>query len=295
MAGRLAGLIIALVGGDEREVVLCQALLEAGAGVVLAGFPERTDMAGAQRLPLVEAVAAADAVVAPLSGADESGKIKAQMDKEAPPLLLTAEVFAAMAGKPFLIGSARAALQQLAEGYGVRVVETAENDEIAILNSIPTAEGAIHRAMSELPITIHGSNSVVVGFGRCGVTLARMLHGLGARVTVVARNPAQQARACEMGLEAMPLSELAMVAATADCLYNTVPHLVVTADIVAVLPAQSLIVDIASAPGGTDFAAAREKGIKAFLDLGIPGRVAPQTAGLVLARTIPRLLAEVCR
>lgn len=295
MSGRLTGITIALVGGDEREVILCQALLQEGALVRLAGFPQRPDLNQVQCLPLLEAIAGVHAIVLPLSGTDANGRVKAQMDQDSPPLILNDAVFSAITGKIMLIGSANALLQQLADRYNVKVIETAANDEIAILNSIPTAEGAIYRAMAEMPITIHSSNSVVVGFGRCGLTLARMLQGLGAYVTVVARNPAQQARAWEMGMKAVPISRLPEISAKADCLFNTVPYLVITAEVVASLPTTALIIDIASAPGGTDFAAARARGIKAFLDLGIPGRVAPKTAGQVLARTIPRLLAEVCR
>lgn len=295
MSGRLTGITVALVGGDEREIILCQALLQEGALVRMAGFPQRPELNQVKCLPLLEAIAGAHAVVLPLSGVDATGRVKAHMDQVSPPLILDAAAFAVMAGKIVLIGSANPLVHQLADRYNVKVIETAANDEIAILNSIPTAEGAIYRAMAEMPITLHGSNSVVVGFGRCGFTLARMLQGLGAYVTVVARNPAQQARAWEMGMKAAPISSLSEVSAKADCLFNTVPYLVVTAEVVEALPTTALIIDIASAPGGTDFATARARGIKAFLDLGIPGRVAPRTAGQVLARTIPRLLAEACR
>src|SRR5690606_12200007 len=105
-------------------------------------------------------------------------------------------------GITLYIGVAKPVVAELASRYRVRVVESAELDEIAILNSIPTAEGAIQRAMEELPVTLHGSPVVVVGFGRCGMTLARMLGGIGARVCVVARGAGQRARAYEMGFEA---------------------------------------------------------------------------------------------
>lgn len=288
----LDGITVALLGGDSREVILAEAMAREGARLILVGHIPSQQPA-ATHCDLLQAVTAADAVVAPMTNTDEAGQIKAVPDGS--DLILDETVFARMAGKVLFIGLAKPVIQLLASRFGVRVVETAENDEIAILNSIPTAEGAIARAMAELPITIHGSRSVVVGFGRCGMTLARMLHALGAQVTVAARNPAQLARAWEMGLHAMHLEELSEAAATADVVYNTVPMLVITAEVVAAMRPEALIVDIASAPGGTDFAAAQSRGIKAFLDLGIPGKVAPRTAGEILARTIPRLIADACR
>lgn len=290
----LEGKTVALLGGDEREVILAQALEEQGAQVLLVGYDERTSLARAMHSDLITAVQRADVVVAPMSNTDDKGYVKARLDSSVE-LQLDDAVFAAMAGKTLCIGMAKPIVQALADRYHVRVVETAENDEIAILNSIPSAEGAIWRAMTELPITIHGSRSVVIGFGRCGVTLARMLQGMGAQVVVVARNPAQLARAYEMGLSAIHLEDISQAVQDADVVYNTVPALVLTENVIESLPQRALIVDIASAPGGTDFAAARRRGIKAFLDLGIPGKVAPQTAGEILARTMPRLIADLCR
>jgi dipicolinate synthase subunit A len=290
----LEGKTVALLGGDEREVILAQALLEQGAQVLLVGYDERPNLAGAVHSDLLAAVQRADVVVAPMSNTDEEGCIRARPDSTVE-LKLDDAAFAAMAEKTLCIGMAKPIVQALADRHHVRVVETAENDEIAILNSIPSAEGAILRAMKELPITIHGSCSVVVGFGRCGMTLARMLHGMGAQVVVVARNPAQLARAREMGLSAKRLEDISQAVQDADVVYNTVPALVLTEDVIEALQPRALIVDIASAPGGTDFAAAHRRGIKAFLDLGIPGKVAPQTAGEVLAHTMPRLIADLCR
>jgi dipicolinate synthase subunit A len=290
----LDGIAVALLGGDEREVILGRALMQQGARVLLVGYTKRPELEGAEHCTLLAGVRQADVVLAPMSNTDEEGRIKAKLDP-GQELVLGPAVFEAMAGKPLLIGMAKAVIQELAERYDVRVIETAEIDEIAILNSIPTAEGAIARAMAELPITVHGSRCIVVGFGRCGVTLARMLHGMGARVLVVARNPAQLARAREMGLGVAHLDAILEAVREADVVYNTVPVLVLTAEVIAALPQQVLIVDIASAPGGTDFAAARARGLKAFLDLGIPGKAAPRTAGEILAQTVPRLIAELRR
>jgi len=72
-------------------------------------------------------------------------------------------------GTPVLVGVAKDYLKNLAAKRGWQLVETLDMDEMAILNSIPTPEGAIMMAMQELPITIHGSTAVVVGLGRTGV------------------------------------------------------------------------------------------------------------------------------
>ena len=58
------------------------------------------------------------------------------------------------------------------------------------------------------------------------------------------------------------------------------------------LPKKSLIVDLASKPGGTDFAAARRLGHTALHALSLPTVWAPETAGEVLARTVQAILQE---
>ncbi|HHW13536.1 MAG TPA: dipicolinate synthase subunit DpsA, partial [Firmicutes bacterium] len=194
---------------------------------------------------------------------------------------------------PLLIGFACQKVRDLAARLGLRLVELGDLDEIAILNSIPTAEGALQLAFQELPITIHGSTCFVLGFGRCGLTLGRDLRALGARTVVFARDPAQRARAEEMGLIPKPLADLAELAGEADCVFNTVPALVLTRRELSAMRKEAVVFDLASPPGGTDFAAAEELGIKAILAPGLPGKVAPVTAGRILARTVPDLIARL--
>lgn len=286
---------VAMIGGDERELILLKALVQEGFHITAVGYPDLPELATVRRVATVaEAVAGADVSVAPMSNTDDDGVILSHLDPGAH-LVLNDEAFAAMGpGKSLFIGVAKPVIERLAAKHRVRVVQLAELDEIAILNSIPTAEGAILRAMAELPVTLHGSNAIVIGFGRCGITLARMLAGIGAHVRVIARDRGQLARAREMGVATGRLSQLEMYLPDATVLFNTVPARVLGMRQLELLKKDALIVDIASAPGGTDFQAAKELGLKAFLDLGIPGKVAPRTAGEILAETVPELIYAAC-
>ena len=137
-----------------------------------------------------------------------------------------------------------------------------------------------------------GAAVLVLGFGPVGRALAVRLAALGARVTVAARRPVQRAMAEELGLRAVPLTELAAEAAAFDTVVNTIPAPVLTAQVLAALPKKSLIVDLASKPGGTDFAAARRLGHTALHALSLPTVWAPETAGEALARTVQAILQE---
>jgi len=292
---RLHGLRVAVVGGDQREWEVIAALRQAGAHVRCIGLPapsRRTGLDIQQGRDLAATLSGCQAAVAPLSGTDPSGFVR-RCAPDSPPLRLDAANLSRMApGGVLFIGTAVPFVRQAAAETGVRIVETEDDDELAILNSVPTAEGAVQLALERLPITIHGSRCTVLGFGRCGLTLALLLHRLGADVTVVARSDAQRARAESLGLAARPLERMAEALARADAVFNTVPARVLDRDMLAATRPDVVIIDVAAEPGGVDFEAAQALEREAHLALGLPGKTAPLSAGRILARCLLRMLAE---
>jgi dipicolinate synthase subunit A len=109
---------------------------------------------------------------------------------------------------------------------------------------------------------------------------------------VAARRPEYLARITEMNLIPIPFHELDEALDDADLIFNTVPVQVLSEKMLRKVAPETVIIDLASAPGGTDFRAAKVLGINAVLAPGLPGKVAPKTAGLILARVITRLLLE---
>ena len=159
-------------------------------------------------------------------------------------------------------------------------------------NALPTAEGAIQIAMEELPITLHDARVLVIGFGRLGQALAPRRRALGARVWVAARRYAQRAAAESMGLGSEGIHRLPDWLCGYDLVLNTVPAPVLGARELNALKERALVIDLASKPGGVDFSAAAELGVKAIWALSLPGKVAPVTAGLAIKSTIYNILTE---
>ena len=119
------------------------------------------------------------------------------------------------------------------------------------------------------PITIHGNKAMVVGFGRCGITLGRMLGAMGAQVTVAARKASQRARAGEMGFSTCGISDLCQHVKSMAFIFNTIPAPVLTEEVLAHAGKCRLLVDIAS---GGRLRSCQEPGHKALLAPGLPGR-----------------------
>lgn len=95
-----------------------------------------------------------------------------------------------------------------------------------------------------------------------------------------------------LGLRGAELARLAALAPAFDTVVNTIPAPVLTEPVLAALRPGSLIVDLASKPGGTDFAAAQRLGCKAIHALSLPAACAPDTAGEAVARTVLTILRE---
>ncbi|MFZ5633922.1 MAG: dipicolinate synthase subunit DpsA [Bacillota bacterium] len=285
------GVVVAVLGGDTREVILARRLADAGALVRVVGLPVECCKGIGICPDIPSGLAGAKAVILPVPGINDRGELYTAFSDR--PLVLSGELLSRLPpGTPVLTGVARKNLIEMVSQCGLRLVEVMKLDEVAILNSIPSAEGAIQLAMEHSTITIHGSRSFVLGFGRTGITLARKLAALSSKTTVVARNPAQRARAVEMGLESVDFPTFEAQAAGADFLFNTVPAMVLDQRVLSRVSPAALIIDLASSPGGTDFKAAERLGIRAILAPGLPGKVAPRTAGEILAEVVPRILME---
>ena len=252
----------AVVGSDARQAAAGRALARAGYTV-----------GGVQQLPQADCIL----LPLPLEQAD---------------LPLAQLLGAAKPGALALGGKVTDSARTIARAAGVELVDYFARPELTVYNAIPTAEGCIGILLERRSRTLWGAAVLVLGFGPVGRALAVRLAALGARVTVAARRPVQRAMAEELGLRAVPLTELAAAAAAFDTVVNTIPAPVLTAQVLAALPKKSLIVDLASKPGGTDFAAARRLGHTALHALSLPTVWAPETAGEALARTVQAILQE---
>ncbi|MBR8659438.1 dipicolinate synthase subunit DpsA [Brevibacillus sp. NL20B1] len=289
----LTGIHVAFIGGDARQLEVIKRCIQLDASVTLIGFDNLESIfTGATKRPLsCDVLRDVDALILPVVGTDDDGYVESIFCSK--PLRLLEE-HAASLQKHCVVytGMAKPYLRQLLAASQITLVELLDRDDVAIYNSIPTVEGALMMAIQHTDITIHGSQAIVLGLGRTGMSMARALHALGARVKVGARRQEHLARIYEMGLTPFHFSELKQQVTNADFIFNTVPHLVLTAEVIAQMPQTAFILDLASKPGGTDFRYAEKRGIKALLAPGLPGIVAPKTAGKIMAQTLSRLIAE---
>ncbi|MGP3561001.1 dipicolinic acid synthetase subunit A [Geobacillus sp. BK01] len=289
----LTGMHVAIIGGDARQLEVIRKLVELDAKLSLVGFDQLAHhFTGAVKLPIEEVdLADLDAIILPVHGTTLDGKVNSVFSHE--PIPFTEELVKKTAKRCTIYsGISNSYLDELMKKTGRKYIQLFERDDVAIYNSIPTAEGAIMIVIQHTDFTIHGSHVAVLGLGRVGMTVARTFAALGAKVKVGARRSEHLARITEMGLVPFHLNDLEKEVRDIDVCINTVPHLIVTASVIAKMPAHTLIVDLASKPGGTDFRYAEKRGVKAILAPGLPGVVAPKTAGQIIANVLAQLLYQ---
>jgi dipicolinate synthase subunit A len=290
---KLAGLLLSVVGGDEREQEIARLAARAGAGVRAFGFP--VPPGGIEGVEVVasldDAFRDARVVLLPIPGIARDHSIFAPEYPD--PIVVGEDVLRLMAPDGHLVlGAADDALAAAAERAGVRVNGYEHDQELMMLRAPSIVEGALEIAIRETAFSLHGSPTVVVGFGNIGERLAVTLHALGARVTVVARNPVQRAKAFAAGLGIAPLAELDELLPSTTLLFSTVPSSVVTTASIGLLPAGALVMDLAAPPGGIDLAAARARGLTAVWARGL-GRRAPITVGASQWNGVRRIIETV--
>lgn len=173
---------------------------------------------------------------------------------------------------------------------GFDVNDYFKNEELILANTIPTAEGALQLALEETPYVLRGAKTAVMGFGRVGKETARLFNNVGASVFVFERKADKRIEAEKMGLSAFDFNSDKIY--SSDIIINTVPALVLTKDILKKLSTDTLIIDLASKPGGVDLNYAKIRGMNVIWALSLPGKVAPVTSGEIIAKTIISCLEQ---
>ena len=157
------------------------------------------------------------------------------------------------------------------------VLDLLEDPWYLAKNAGITAHCALELALAKLPVTMEKCPVLVVGWGRIGKCLAKLLHGLGAEVTVAARKESRRVMIEALGYRSCPIEQIC--AAKYRLIVNTVPAMVLPS-----APGTALKLDLASTPGigGKDVVQAK----------GLPGLLAPESSGALISQIITQWIKE---
>lgn len=167
---------------------------------------------------------------------------------------------------------------------GQRSFDYMKNEAFLYENARITAEGAVMLLGAATDRTLYGADIGILGMGRIAECLCMMLRGIGAKVTVYARRPEVLCRARAMGADAVCFAQKPPLQIVGhDFICNTVPHLLLDAELLSHAKKDAVLVELASAPGGFDCVSAEQFGLRMIHGQGLPGRYAPCAAGELIA------------
>lgn len=169
-----------------------------------------------------------------------------------------------------------------------KCVDYGSLDSYALLNAVPTAEGAIKIAIENTDFTLWKSRCLVIGYGRVGKVLANRLKALGCDVTITARRPSDLSLSETLGFSYINTENLNHTPISFDIIFNTVDVKVVEDEKINDIDCK-LLVDL-STHGGLNLSKAEEKGIKTIKAAGLPAKVAPKTAAEILSKTVIHII-----
>ena len=281
----------AVIGGDMRNVYLALLLRREGFEVsnfALDAAPDNTLDSCA--ISAEKAAHGAACAVLPLPVSNERGRLNAPLSafsydtedilKSLPPGIVIC------AGKP------DDRIRAAADNLGINIVDYFSREELVALNALATAEGTISLLLKNSPITIWDSRVLIIGFGRIGRMLAERLRALGAHVSVSARNAGDMAYIRTLGCAALETGSLGPELRNFDTVINTVPARVLGREQLGCIDQNTLVIDLASRPGGLDFEAAKDLNINVMWALGLPAETAPATAGKIIMETVLNIMRE---
>lgn len=281
---------IAIIGGDKRNIELANLLEEDRHQVLVYGF-DKLDLLLNKTEKLHEAIVDSDVIIGPLPFSEDYEHINAPFFTGK---LRIDEVLGVLKkNQIFTAGKIPKGFIELGDQLGVKVIDYFAREEMQALNAIPTAEGAIQVAMEELRTTIHGSNCLVLGYGRIGKSLSRMLHGIGANLFVEARDYGDIAWIKNNNYNPIHIKELKYYLSNMDVVFNTIPNLILDEELLVKLKDDVLVIELASKPGGIDLESAKDLGIKVVSALGLPGKVAPVSAAGAIKDTVYNIIEEM--
>lgn len=158
--------------------------------------------------------------------------------------------------------------------YGYQTVDFLQDPYYLADNAAITARcaaGLVKKDWADCPV-------LILGWGRIGKCLGKLLTGEGADVTIAARKDADLAMIHALGYHSVPISEVRQGLPHYRAIFNTVPEMI--------LPDMNcrpdcVAVELASKPGmfGGSILSAR----------GLPGKYAPEESGRLIAETFIRL------
>ena len=284
----------AIIGGDLRIIKLAIMLARDQNEIFVYGLEKAEELKNNTNIKYCESIKKAiqevEIVIGPIPFSSNGKTINMPFsDKE----VTIREMMHVINAKVLIAGGITPEVYEMANDEYIEIIDIMKREELAVLNTIATAEGTIQIAIENTNRIIHGSEVLILGFGRIGKVLARKLAGLSAKVTCAARKDEDLAWIQAYGHKATNINSIGENLRQYDIIINTVPHIILNEERLKYVKNDCLLIDLASNPGGIDKKAVKDNKLKFVWALSLPGKVAPITTAEFIKDTIYNIIKEI--
>ena len=283
---------IVFVGGDARQITAAR-MLSARGWRVSTFLGGDFDVAFERYESLESALMDADTVVLPLPVSVDAKSLNAPfLENEQ---IALSRIVDALSQKQTVIGGRIP--EDMVRALGdkeITVIDYFKSEAFQIENAYTTSEAALSIAMNNLKRNIRGARFAVMGYGRIARTLTELLIKLGGKVCVLARKEGDLAWARIAGAKVMRITSenIKKLVDGYDIIFNTVPSWLFFEEFLSRVDKNTLIIDLASSPGGVDVSAAKKLNSRVLWASSLPGKYAPESAGELIADCIGDIISE---
>ena len=284
----------AIIGGDLRIIKLVELLANEENEIYVYGLEKADDIKNKQNIihcdSIKKAIQNVEIVIGPIPFSSNGITINAPFSEKD---ITVREMMHVINAKVLIAGGISPEVYGMANDEYIEIIDIMKREELAVLNTIATAEGTIQIAIENTNKILHGSEVLILGFGRIGKVLARKLAGLSVKVTCAARKDEDLAWIEAYGHKSTNINSIGENLGQYDIIINTVPHMILNQERLQYLKEDCLLIDLASNPGGIDKKAVKDKKIKFVWALSLPGKVAPTTSAEFIKETINNIIKEI--
>lgn len=285
-----------VLGGDLRNVKLAGMLADDGNRVYSFGQDRSDEILDDGRIEkctsLKVAMEKAQVIIGPVPFSSNEDFINAPFAHDK---IMIDDLMKTNKGKIFISGSIKDDLKKKLDERYMEVIDIMKRDDLAILNTIATAEGTIEVAIKNTDKILQGSRVLILGFGRVGKIVANKFSKMSAIVTCAARKVSDLAWIKAYGYNSLNINDMLYDLKEFDIIINTVPQTILKEKELKHIDAEALLIDLASSPGGIDGKMATSMGLNFIWALALPGRIAPSSSAKFIKDTVYTILEEMSK
>lgn len=285
-----------ILGGDLRNIKLAGMLADDGNRVYSFGQDRSDEILDDGRIEkctsLKTAMEKAQVIIGPVPFSSNEDFINAPFAHDK---IMIDDLMKTNKGKIFISGSIKDDLKKKLDEKYMEVIDIMKRDDLAILNTIATAEGTIEVAIKNTDKILQGSRVLILGFGRVGKIVANKFSKMSALVTCAARKVSDLAWIKAYGYNSLNINDMLYDLKEFDIIINTVPQTILRERELKHIDAEALLIDLASSPGGIDGKMAKSMGLNFIWALALPGRIAPSSSAKFIKDTVYTIIEEMSK